>query len=270
LNASLSLSPGGAVTADVVGHAVVRASPPAVQALRQNPVPPGLAPLPPTFLKHADEQTVVGLAAVLRASAEHGPAVAACGDWGVFSAPRFLGRIQLAASVMRYRVEGAWGMSPHIIPHRSLHAVSGTISQALKMHGPNLGVGGGPAGPTEVFQAAAAALADGALPGLWVVLTGWDPEIAPDAEGRPTNEPTCAALAVALTPARPGWAGRQLCVAPGAEGGRGPRGCLTLEALLAAWPRPGSAWAPLSWGLDGGGVVRLEPGTAESIRAEAG
>src|SRR5438067_465552 len=83
------------------------------------------------------------------------------------------------------------GLSPHFIPHRSQHAISGTISQALKIHGPNFGAGGGPGAAAEALLAGAVLLEGSRLPGVWVVLTGWDPEYVPDPEGRPTCETTC-------------------------------------------------------------------------------
>jgi hypothetical protein len=217
------------VCCDVAGCGVVRAGPEAVAALRQDPgaVPGG--PLPPSLLRHADEQTVVALAAVLRAVAEHNLTGTRFPDWGVLAAPRFLGRVASAVALHQFRTEGAWGVSPHLIPQRSLHAVSGTISQALKLHGPNFGVGGGPGGVTEALLAAAALLADGDLPGAWVVATGWDPEPEPDLEGRPQRLGVCTGVALALIPPRDDPHGLRLHVDPA----RQPPG-LTLEALAAA------------------------------------
>jgi hypothetical protein len=170
--------------------------------------------LPASFLKHADEQTIAGLAAVYHAihdyhlapPGEPGPFRA----WGALAAPRFLGRPTLVAALQRFNAEGAWGVSPHLIPHRSLHAISGTVSQALKIHGPNFGVGGGPSAAGEVLLAAAAMLECQHLPGIWVVLTGYDPECTPDEAGRALAATACVGLALALIPARPTWAGIRL------------------------------------------------------------
>ena len=57
--------------------------------------------------------------------------------------------------------EGVWGTSPHLIPHFALHSPSGTISLALGLHGPNLGVGGGLHAAAEGFLAALTWLAAG-------------------------------------------------------------------------------------------------------------
>jgi len=156
-------------------------------------------------LKHADEQTVAGLAAVSRAMDDHGLENLDFSPWGVIAAPRFLGRAALAVALARFATEGAWGISPHLIPHRSLHALSGTVSQALKIYGPNYGVGGGSDGAAEAILAASALLVDGDLPGLWVVLTGFDPESVPadPAPGKATSgSADCVAVALALVPAR--------------------------------------------------------------------
>jgi hypothetical protein len=165
-----------------------------------------------SFLKHADEQTIVGLAAVLAALRE--PSVTPDAstakwtsdrfrDWGVVASPRFLGRSAMAASLQRYRAEGAWGVSPHLIPHRSLHSLSGTISQALAIHGPNFGTGGGPGGDREALLSAFALLQGQQVPGVWVVCTRLDPEAGPDDSGQLPAECFLEGLALALTPAPP-------------------------------------------------------------------
>jgi hypothetical protein len=170
--------------------------------------------LPPAFLKHADEQTVLGLAAVYHAIHDHhlNPPFTA---WAVLAAPRFLGRPTMAAALQRFAAEGAWGVSPHLIPHRSLHAMSGTVSQALKIHGPNFGVGGGPCAAAEVLLAAAALLERQNVPGVWVVLSGLDPESAPDEGGRTAPGTHCVGVALALVPPRSGWSGLRLRVLAG-------------------------------------------------------
>src|SRR5262249_45288587 len=130
----------------------------------------------------------------------------------------------LAGSLHRYESEGAWGVSPHLIPHRSMHAVSGSISQALSIHGPNLGVGGGPTGAAEIFMAAAALLADNKRPGLWVILTGFDPEPQlEDLRPHPLNGQfktriRWSGVALALTPLTRAGPGPSLHVFTGAVG----------------------------------------------------
>jgi len=186
----------------LAADATVRVGLEALPELRRHPGPVRGEPLPTSFLKHADEQTVAGLAAVYKAIHTAGLQSTNFRDWGVAAAPRFLGRPAMAAALQRFQTEGAWGVSPHLIPHRSLHSISGTVSQALKIHGPNFGVGGGPGGVAEVLLAATAMLECQKLPGVWVVLTCLDPEQAPDQAGKPAEGTQCVGLALALTPIR--------------------------------------------------------------------
>ncbi|HEY7308849.1 MAG TPA: hypothetical protein VH643_05720 [Gemmataceae bacterium] len=206
-----------AVCCDVAADATVRVGLGSLADLRRNPGACGGEPLPPSFLKHADEQTVVGLAAVYKAIQTANLPANQFRDWGVLAAPRFLGRPAMAAALQRFKSEGAWGVSPHLIPHRSLHSISGTVSQALKIHGPNFGVGGGPGGAVEVLLAATAMLEGKKLPGVWVVLTCLDPEQPPEECGRPAPGTQCVGLALALTPissARPRLRLRVVCGSP--------------------------------------------------------
>jgi hypothetical protein len=204
-----------AVCCDVAAHAVVRVPVESLAEFRRQPGPVSGPPLPPAFLKHADEQTVAGMTAVNQAIHDHGLAGTDFNDWGVLGAPHFLGRPALAAALQRFGAEGAWGVSPHLIPQRCLHALSGTVSQALKIHGPNYGVGGGPGGTAEVLLAAASTLHCRRLPGVWAVLTSLYPNVPPDPEGRPAAGSLCVGLALALVPPRPGWPGVRMRVVAG-------------------------------------------------------
>jgi hypothetical protein len=189
-----------AACCDLLGFAAVCVPLSALPELRRQPGPVPGAPLPAGCLKQADEQTVVGLTAVCQAIHDHGLPTDFT-DWGVLGAPRFLGRAALALALPRFLAEGAWGVSPHLIPHRSLHALSGTISLALKAQGPNFGVGGGPGAEAEVLLSALALLHGGRLPGVWVVMTRVEPDRPAD-EGGPPPHASYRALAVALAPAR--------------------------------------------------------------------
>lgn len=202
-----------AVGCDVVAQAVVRATPDEIPALRRSPGTLGRVAFPPSLLRHADEQSVVGLVAVLRAVQECGLDPLGFADWGVVAAPRFLGRSAFDAAFPQFLAEGAWGVSPLLISSHSLHAVSGMVSQAIQAHGPNLGVGGTPGGETEALLTAAVLLDGGTVPGVWVVLTGWSPDW--DGTGKAAPPGVCEALSLALTAARPGWTGPRLRVAPG-------------------------------------------------------
>jgi hypothetical protein len=217
-----------AVRSLVAGFAACRVPIDELPHLRQLPgLLPG-EPLPASFLKHADEQTVAAMVAVSRAIQEHGLERHDFSAWGIIAAPRFLGRAALAVALARFAAEGAWGISPHLIPHRSLHALSGTISQALKIHGPNYGVGGGADGAAEALLVANAMLSEQNLPGVWVVLTGFDPELVPaDPEDvAPPQATECLAVALALV--EPGLRRHGRFLAVGANG--------TSEAETDRWP----------------------------------
>lgn len=196
---SPSISVEAAVRCDVAAWSVLRGSAEEIAHWRKQPVAIGAEKLPVSFLKHADEQTVLALTAVRTALDRAGWQSRSFADWGVIAAPNFLGRISNAGAIQRYQQEGAWGVLPNLIPHLSLHAVSGTISQALKIHGPNFGVGGGANAGPDAFLLAAAMMTDRQLPGLWIVLTGYETEWLPSPTG-PTPAPMCQAVVLALTP----------------------------------------------------------------------
>lgn len=187
--------PTRVVTCPIVGFGIIRSTADDIRELRRNPVPLPGKPLAATFLKHAEDQTVAGLAAVYQAIHNFQLDERAFRHWGVIAAPSFPGRASMAEALKRFACEGPWGISPHLIPHQSLHAVSGTISQALAIHGPNFGIGGGPGAVTEALLVVASLMADADLPGLWVVLTDHDGEFVPHSQSG------CRALAIALAPA---------------------------------------------------------------------
>ncbi len=264
---TLTAPPAGTVCCAVLGHAALRVPAEAVAALRRPQDPRTGEPLPAALLKNADDQTVVAVAAVCRAIGDHGLAPRDFTGWGVVAAPRFLGRAAMGHVLQRFRQEGAWGISPHLIPHRSLHAVSGTISLALKIHGPNFGIGGGPCADSEGLVAAAALVGAGDVPGVWVVLSGYEPEvIPPDPTAPPTEEPPvippCTAVALALTAACPGAGGLRLEVGQCTEVGEGPAGGwppLTLDGLGSALAEGGRG----RWRLACGGWAELKRDAAE-------
>ena len=198
---TLRPTPGG-LSASVRAVGLARMDPAATAAFRRRPgpIPEGWKPIAPTFLKTSDEQTVAAVAAVLDALEGQGVDQAAFSGWGVVAASRYLGRSQLVLALQRFRDEGVWGVSPHLIPHYALHSPAGTLSLALGAHGPNLGVGGGPGSAMEGALTALTWLAEGRLPGVWLVLTGYDPELIPGPKGEPTTDSECQALALALVP----------------------------------------------------------------------
>jgi len=237
----------------VTAYGSVQLTADGLRLLRQQLTLPDAKPLPGSFLKHMDDQTVAGLAAVLQAIGRFGMGGNSFTDWGVLAAPRFLGRSTMVSALQRFGEEGAWGVSPHLIPHRSLHSLSGTISQALQIHGPNYGVGGGPDCASEAFLAAAAWLGREPMPGVWLVLTGWQPEPMP---GQLAAASTCHAAALALRNAEAGQLGLRLRLSPDASPGNADHR-IDVESFanfLADNPLPAHA----QWTLDGGGRLELE------------
>jgi hypothetical protein len=254
---SATSSPGPALRCDVLAHAALTIPLDEIAGLRRKPGPGVGESLPNNFLKHSDEQSVVGLASVLHAIAAAGLDHTMFANWGIVAAPCFLGRGTLVGAMARYAVEGAWGMSPHFIPHKSQHALSGTISQALKIRGPNFGTGGAPCGAAEAMLAGAVMVGADGLPGVWVVMTAWDPEYVPDAEGRPVSPVNCLAVALALVLDRSAHSGFRLHVQPGAAAGGSARPPLKLRSLFDLLQTVPGSTPPLVWELDGGIVLQI-------------
>src|SRR5262249_36179470 len=109
---------------------------------------------------------------------------------------------------------------------------------------------------------ASALLAGDGLPGVWLVLTGWHPEVVPG-DGGPAA--TCAAVALGLVGPRLGGKGWHLRVLPkpvpeAKEPLAAPPGCplFSLEALLPVVSAPRSGPVTVVWRLNRGGWVELE------------
>ena len=77
----------------VGSHALVEAAFSEIAPLRTLPGPEGSPPLPPRFLRHCDEQTVVGMRAVLAAIAAHPEPRPSYERYGVVAAPCRPGQI---------------------------------------------------------------------------------------------------------------------------------------------------------------------------------
>ena len=164
-------------------HAVLRVEAGRLDAFRKSPVGGKGTPLTAGFLKHVDAQTILGMAAIDQALCDSATPpdspLRDLGRWGVIAAPRFLGRVTLTPVIANFHVEGAWGVSPHHVPHRTLHSFSGTASQAFGMRGPNFGAGGGTGCEVEGLLTAASTLASSDVPGLWLLLSRIEPELPP-------------------------------------------------------------------------------------------
>lgn len=227
-----------AVCCHVAAHASVEAQAAELPTFRQQLAQMWAGTLSVPLFRQADDQTILGLAALSRALEAADLRADSFTEWGVLGAPRFFGRAAHAASLERSKADGPWGVSPHFVPHRSLHSLPGMVSLALRARGPNLGVGGGPGGETEALLTAATLLQGGHLPGVWVIFTGFDPEPVPTPQGEIPGDSVCRAAALALTPAQPGPSAFRLRVSRHRPDSARVGGRLTLEALAAALANP--------------------------------
>ncbi len=267
----------GGLCAVVRAAGLVGLDAPAVAAFRRKPgpMPEGWKPIAPTFLKTSDEQTVAAVAAVLAAIEGQGGGIGpmAYADWGVVAASRHLGRSQLVVALRRFGDEGVWGVSPHLIPHFALHSPAGTLSLALGAHGPNLGVGGGQAAATEGALTALTWLSEGQMPGVWLVVTGHDPEFVPGPDGQPTAPTTCVALALALEPDR-GGSSRGPRLRIGAADGSETAGPVDLGDL-GAWLSAAAQDDPMigrpqTFAVDEGDGLRMEWAVGHDVATTGG
>jgi hypothetical protein len=152
---------------------------------------------PGHFLKHADEQTVLAVAALDNAVQSAGHPISDYRRWVVIAAPRFIGRVAGGATLNRYCRGGGPAISPHLIPQHSLHSISGALSILLATGQPNFGVGGTGNSLVEGLLASISFQNRGSQ-GAWLVATGWDPEPQLDDAGNCCNQPVCYAAALAL------------------------------------------------------------------------
>jgi len=202
------------------------------------------------LLKQADEQSLVTLRAFCNLFQRWPELRRPDPNWGLVVAPRVPGRKRVIESIGKFREQGAWSISPHIIPHCTLHSLAGLLSQVLDLHGPNIGTGGKPGCEGEAFAVAGTWLAAERLPGLWLVLTGWDRESAT------YRGSMCQALVLGLkSAARQDAVGRsRVIISPTAALPHVP--LVSLEAFLTAMGNSGIATA---WRLGVAGALTLHP-----------
>jgi hypothetical protein len=181
----------------LTGWGTAQADLPSIAGMRKSL--PDWAPkgTPGHFLKHADEQTVLAVAAVDQAIRSSAMDPAEFRDWTIIAAPRFIGRLAGTSTLDRFSRGGGPAISPHVIPQHSLHSISGALSILLASHRPNFGVGGTADSLAEGLLASLTIPADGCTK-TWLVSTAWDPEPQIDNAGQCTNSPVCHAVALAL------------------------------------------------------------------------
>lgn len=172
--------------------------------LARQPSPAGAPTLPPRFLRHADEQTVVGVRAVLQTLAETASDATDLAYDAVIAASCRAGQPTAARTMVALKQQGPVGVTPHVVPQCSLHSPASAVSVGLGMHGPTIGVAGGPAAIAEGLLAAStlamSLAATQPAAAIWLVVTGWDTTPVLDDEATPTTDPTCLGFAVRLQP----------------------------------------------------------------------
>jgi hypothetical protein len=238
------------VECSIRAFGIVQARPATIAALRKKPAPADDSPVFASALKYADDQTVVSLAAVLQAIHDGGLDKEVFTNWGVVAGPCFLGRQTLVTSFKRFQRQGALGVSPLLIPYLSQHAVAGTISLPLGIHGPNLGVGGDRGSLTQALLAGLALQWEQGLPGVWVVASEWNPEPVTIDKSAASEDAVCHGVALALLPAR-GQQNLRVRVTLSASGPAGPRqspvSITSLIHFLTQQPLSPSWLCPLAW-----------------------
>lgn len=258
------------VCSTVAAVAVVTADVATIRALRDAAAPPGAPEAPARFLRHADEHTVVAFRAVQEALAGAPALAAARRGHGVVGAPCAAGRPWSARTLVQLRDAGPVTVSPHVVPHCSLHSIAAAVSVGLGMHGPSIGVGGGPEALAEGCLAALSLLAERGVDACWLVATAWDTEPLLDDRGELPPDAVCRAVAVALDPAAAGSTRlvlRGAAAPPIAAPARAETGGEALARLAAALDPARRLDAPRNGGCDGclwsvhlpwGGVVGID------------
>ena len=251
------------ILAHVLSWGTVRAWPEEIAGWRKQPRPMPPEPFSPSLIRHSVDPVVAGLWATCVATSGLDAKPGDFASWAIVAAPRMMARDGTAVALERYRQEGPWGISPHLIPNHSLHAVSGTISQILKSHGPNFGVGNGPHPSCEGWLAAATLLSEGAWPGVWLVLTSHSDESPPPQGDAPRQRVECEAVALALAPPAGETSGLHLRLCPEELVGRPDDAFLasipefSLGSFIDELSRRDAAPAGL-WRLPGAGWIEIE------------
>jgi hypothetical protein len=259
----------------VESHGVVRVPIEEIASLRTKSSWFNGRKLPASLLKHADYQTVLSIAAVSRAIDEVGWQTKSFDEWGVLAAPRFLGRLNAAGAIERYRQSGVTGISPLLVATLTLHAVAGSLSLALQSHGFNYGIGGGHGHLAEVLLAGLAAREDNGVAGVWVVASQFSPEPVPDASEQSSRVSVGHAVALALSAEGANRSRLNLRVVStgprfdeetDVTGAGSPSGLVALGDFLnerSPGPMTRHWYCPLS----GGGAIELEDDAARGVVA---
>jgi len=204
MNHSLSSSADLSALCLVESYATASVHSSEVSALAREKHSHGCHSLPPRFLRHADEQTVIGMHSIIRAMAVDTQDSRDMSNDAVIAATCLAGQPSAARTMIGLRDKGPVAVTPHIVPQCSLHSVASAASVGFGMHGPNFGVGGGPHAPAEGFLLALtlAPMLARTSPStrIWLVCTGWDQQPSLDTTGSLTNDPVCRGMTFVLKP----------------------------------------------------------------------
>jgi hypothetical protein len=204
MNHSLSSSADLSALCLVESYASASAHASEIDTLAREKHTHGCHSLPPRFLRHADEQTVIGMHSIIQAMAADTQDSRDIRNDAVVAATCLGGQPSAARTMIGLRDKGPVAVTPHIVPQCSLHSVASAASVGFGMHGPNFGVGGGPHAPAEGFLLALtlAPMLARTSPSsrIWLVCTGWDQQPCLDAAGILTNDPICRGMTFVLKP----------------------------------------------------------------------
>ena len=131
-------------------------------------------PLSTSILKYLDDQTVIALQCTHQATKE----IKNLANWGVIVSPKHPGRKRVSGAFDKFKLESAWGISPHLVPYDSLHSPSGIVSLAYQMNGINLGAGGFAGMEGQGLLAGFTSLENNFAEGLVLIWTGYQEEFS--------------------------------------------------------------------------------------------
>jgi len=129
-------------------------------------------PLSASILKYLDDQTVIALQCTHQATKE----IKNLANWGAIVSPKHPGRKRVSGAFEKFKLESAWGISPHLVPYDSLHSPSGIVSLAYQMNGINLGAGGFAGMEGQGLLAGFTSLENNFAEGLILIWTGYREE----------------------------------------------------------------------------------------------
>ncbi len=196
-----TMSETASVTMAVVAAVQVRQTLQELTELRRGPGDRFEPEVTASWLKTQDEHSMCTLLAVSAAIRRHDLHDTDFAQWGIVTANRFIGRRALLNSIERFKQDGPWGASLHVVPMHSPHSPSGALSLSLGSNGPNLSSGSGLGANAEAILIAASLMTQHDLPGLWLVLTEWENDCDESDSNDPSRFAICCATALALRPA---------------------------------------------------------------------